>query len=208
MGGQLCLAGQCPIPVPAHPSPLGLAVCTSVSHLQQFQGKWAPRGAGANPASSRAGILGWCAGGAESSPQVTQSRNGCCTAVAGEQKVGGCEEPEFHPNIWNEGIPVDISTADTAAPSPPCCLIPCFLPLPAALVDFKLSHFCFRVCQTLLFRDLVLRTKPIPISQLLSLAPEVCFWIDPKSLWSCHSGLGAAEGERQGRSLWKLPSFV
>lgn len=52
--------------------------------------------------------------------------------------MNGLEEPKFHPpNIWIEGIPVEISTADTAAPSPPCCLTPWFLPLTAALVKTR-----------------------------------------------------------------------
>lgn len=68
----------------------------------------------------------------KTAPQVVQSRNG--QQHKGCRRWMGLRDLNSTPNIWNKGIPVEISTADTAAPSPPCCLIPWFLPLAAAVV--------------------------------------------------------------------------
>lgn len=63
--------------------------------------------------------------------------------------------------------------------------------------------------QTFLFRDLLLRTKPIPVCQLLSLTPEVCFWPELiPNLCGPASQVFVQLGEKEARSLWKLPSFM
>lgn len=87
------------------------------------------------------------------------------------------------PDIWSKGVAVEMSAAETEASYLPCCLIPSFLPLTAAVWQpSKLLYFCFRVYQTFLLRDLVLRKKTIPICRLLFLTPEVCFW--PRLIFS------------------------
>lgn len=138
---QLCLAGQCPILVPAHPCPLQLAVCTRVAPAA-IPGKMDTRRDRANPVSSAPEHdlssdpgQNW----QRTAHQVIQSRNGCWTAAQGVQEVDGCEEWNSTPNLWNEGVP-GRSALQTQLLLLHLPLVPAFYS--SSGEDFKLSHFC------------------------------------------------------------------